>query len=163
MLKIDEIVSSLGSIEEGNEDIELLVGWDAKDILNKTGIEKRYIASNDESAESLALQAVRKIDINEIKDCDLILSVSNTQHNDFPTIAHYVYCELGIDVKIKCLGFNGGCTGFVDAIELVYSFFNSGFSKKALIPSFASLLNKFSFITSEVYLYASANDISACS
>ena len=35
--------------------------------------------------------------------------------------------------KIKCLGFNAGCTGFVDAIELIYSFFNSGFSKKAMI------------------------------
>ncbi len=133
MLKIDKIVSSLGSIEEGNNDIESLVGWDAEDILKKTGIQKRYIANDDESAESLALQAIKKINLNEIKDCDLILSVSNTQHNDFPTIAHYVYCELGIDTKIKCLGFNGGCTGFVDAIELVYSFFNSGFSKKAII------------------------------
>lgn len=133
MLKIDEIVSSLGSIQECNEDIEPLVGWDAKDILKKTGIEQRYIASNDETAESLALEAIKKIRPNKIKDCDLLLSVSNTQHNDFPTIAHYVYCELGINTKIKCLGLNAGCTGFVDAIELVYSFFNSGFSKKAII------------------------------
>ena len=133
MLKIDKIVSSYGSIEEDNSDIESLVGWDAKDILNKTGIEKRYIANNEESAESLALNAVKKIDLNKVKESDLILSVSNTQQNDFPTIAHYVYCELGLDTKIKCLGFNAGCTGFVDAIELIYSFFNSGFSKKAMI------------------------------
>mgnify|MGYP001284027420 CR=1 FL=1 len=133
MLKINEIVSSLGSIVESNTEIESLVGWDAQDILKKTGIEKRYIANNDESAESLALQAIKKINLSKIKECDLILSVSNTQHNDFPTIAHYVYCELGIDTKIKCLGFNSGCTGFVDAIELVYSFFNSGFSEKAII------------------------------
>ena len=30
-----------------------------QDILKKTGIEKRYIANNDESAESLALQAIK--------------------------------------------------------------------------------------------------------
>ncbi len=133
MLKIEEIVTSLGSIEENNFDIESLVGWDAKEILDKTGIEKRFIARDDESAESLALKAIKKIDLNKIKECDLILSVSNTQHNDFPTIAHYIYCELGIDTKIKCLGLNAGCTGFVDAVELIYSLFNSGFSKKAII------------------------------
>lgn len=133
MLKIDEIVSSFGSIEESNIDIESLVGWDSKDILKKTGIEKRYIAAINESAETLALKAIKKINLNKIKDCDLILSVSNTQNNDFPTIAHYIYSELGLETKIKCLGFNAGCTGFVDAIELVYSFFQTGFSNKAVI------------------------------
>ena len=63
MLKIEDIVTSLGSIEEGNHDIESLVGWDAKEILDKTGIEKRFIASVDESAESLALHAIKKIDL----------------------------------------------------------------------------------------------------
>ena len=63
----------------------------AKEILDKTGIEKRFIVSEDESVESLALHAIKKIDLNKIKECDLILSVSNTQYNDFPTIAHYIY------------------------------------------------------------------------
>ena len=133
MLKIDKIVSSYGSIEEDNSDIESLVGWDAKDILNKTGIEKRYIANNEESAESLALNAVKKIDLNKVKECDLILSVSNTQQNDFPTIAHYVYCELGLDTKIKCLGFNAGCTGFVEGIGLAFDLMQSRDYKNCLL------------------------------
>ncbi len=133
MLKIDEIVSSFGSIKESNNDIESIVGWSATEILKKTGIEKRYIASSAESAETLALKAIKKININKIKECDLIISVSNTQHNDFPTIAHYVYSELGLETKTKCIGLNAGCTGFVDAIELAYSFFSSGFAKQAII------------------------------
>lgn len=133
MIKFNDIVSCYGSIKEHNNDIESLVGWDADDIFIKTGIKHRYIADENESAESLALKALEKIDSSELIDCDLILSVSNTQLNDFPTIAHFVHDELGLSPKIKCIGLNAGCTGFVDAIELIYSYFNAEFSNKAVI------------------------------
>ena len=79
MIKINAIASCYGSIKEQNNDIESLVGWDAKDIFIKTGIKHRYIADKNESAESLALKALEKIDSCELIDCDLIISVSNTQ------------------------------------------------------------------------------------
>ena len=44
-----------------------------------------------------------------------------------------MYSELGLETKTKCIGLNAGCTGFVDAIELAYSFFSSGFAKQAII------------------------------
>jgi 3-oxoacyl-[acyl-carrier-protein] synthase-3 len=133
LIRIDSIYSSLGSLSETNADIEEIVGWSADEILKKTGIKKRFISSNDETSESLGLNATRKIHKDVLSNCDLIISVSNTQSNDFPTIAHFVHSELGLSQRVKCFGINAGCTGFVDAIELVYSLFSSDSYKQALI------------------------------
>lgn len=133
MIKIDHISRFLGSTLESNQDIVKLVGWSADEIFKKTGIQRRYISTQNESAEILALNAAKKVDQNKISDCDILISVSNTQSNDFPTIAHYVHSELGLDKRIKCIGINAGCTGFVDAIEIIYSLFSSGFYSKAAI------------------------------
>jgi 3-oxoacyl-[acyl-carrier-protein] synthase III len=124
---------SLGSIIESNEDISELVGWSAHEISAKTGIKKRYISHDSESSESLALKAVSDINVDELNSCDLIISVTNTQLVDFPSIAHYVHSKLGLKENIKCIGINAGCTGFVDALEIAYSYFQSNFSSKALI------------------------------
>ena len=142
MITIDQISSFLGSKIESNENIESLVGWSSADIFKKTGIKTRYISTEDETAEFLALKAARQIDKEKIADCDLIVSVSNTQSNDFPTIAHYLHSELALDQRVKCIGINAGCTGFVDAIEIVYSLFSSGFYSKAAIVN-ADTYSKF--------------------
>lgn len=133
MLRIDAIYKSFGSILEPNSDIESLVGWSSEEIFKKTGIKKRFISNEKETSESLALQAMQKVSKDLISNCDLIISVSNTQANDFPTIAHYVHSELELSKDVKCIGINAGCTGFVDAIEIVYSLFNSGFYNQAAV------------------------------
>lgn len=133
MIRVDSIHSSLGSKKESNDDIESIVGWSSQEIYKKTGIKNRFISSEDETAELLALNAIKKVDKSIIANCDLIISVSNTQSNDFPTIAHYVHSELELNKNVKCIGINAGCTGFVDAIELVYSLFSSGFYNQAAI------------------------------
>ena len=133
MINIDSIHYSLGSAFETNADIEDLVGWPSDVIFEKTGIKNRYISLQDETSEYLALKSVKKIPTDVLSKCDLIISVSNTQSNDFPTIAHFVHSELELDNRVKCIGINAGCTGFVDAIEIVYALFSSNFYNQALI------------------------------
>ena len=133
MINIDSIHHSLGSAFETNADIEDLVGWPSDVIFEKTGINNRYISLQDETSEYLALKSVKKIPTDVLSKCDLIISVSNTQSNDFPTIAHFVHSELELDNRVKCIGINAGCTGFVDAIEIVYALFSSNYYNQALI------------------------------
>lgn len=71
------------------------------EYFKKTGIKTRYISTEDETAEFLALKAARQIDKEKIADCDLIISVSKTQSNYFPTITHYLHSELGLDQRVK--------------------------------------------------------------
>lgn len=62
MIRIDSINSAFGSILEDNNDIEGLVGWSSQDIFQKTGIKNRFISSDQETAETLAVKVVEKID-----------------------------------------------------------------------------------------------------
>ncbi len=133
MLKINAITRQLGSITETNKDIEELVGWKAEEIFKKTGIKKRFISDKNENSLSLALDAVHKLDEKELNDCDLIVSVTNTPYYDFPNISNFIHSYFNLSKNVNCLGLNAGCTGFTDALEIVDSYFKSGFSKKALI------------------------------
>jgi len=133
LIEFLQIKSALGHIVQSNDDISESIGWSAEEILEKTGIEQRYIASKDQTAESLAIEAVEKIESKELNEVDLIISVSNTQSIDFPNISNHVHSSLGLADNVQCYGINHGCSGYVDALKLVYSLFSSGFSQKALL------------------------------
>lgn len=133
MLKIKAIARKLGSITETNKDIEQLVGWEASEIFEKTGIKNRFISDKSENSLSLAIDAVHKLNDEELHGCDLIISVTNTPYYDFPNISNFIHSYFRLSKNVNCLGLNAGCTGFTDALELVDSYFKSGLSKKALI------------------------------
>ena len=133
MIQFNQIEISLGSIIEKNTDISNLVGWSPDEIKAKTGISQRYISNKDENAETLAIRAAKKIDQELINKCELIISVTNTQSVDFPSIANIVHSHLGLTNVVKCIGINAGCTGFVDALEIAYAYFKSDFASNALI------------------------------
>ena len=133
MLEFLEITSALGSKKETNSDISDMVNWSPQEIYEKTGIKYRYISDSKQTAETLALEAANKIQKKHLKEIDLLVSVSNTQENDFPPVANFVHSYLDLSKKAHCYGLNHGCSGYVDALKLVYSFFSSGFSKKAII------------------------------
>jgi 3-oxoacyl-[acyl-carrier-protein] synthase-3 len=133
MIEISHVTRCLGSLIQTNEDISADVGWSAQEIEEKTGIKQRYIALESESTESLALNAVSEIESHELLDLDLIISVTNTPSISFPAIANLVHSEFFTDKNIQTIGLNAGCSGFVDALDIVYKFFKAGGSKKALI------------------------------
>ncbi len=133
MLDIVEIKTALGSTIETNESVSEIVGWTPDEIESKTGIKKRFISSKNDSAETLAIQAIEKMSKEKFLDVDLIVSVSNTQKTHFPNISNLVHSKLNLNENVKCLGLNQGCSGYVDAIELVYSYFESNISSKALV------------------------------
>jgi len=145
LISFTQIETALGSIVQSNNDISKSIGWSAEEIENKTGIKQRYLADVDETAEMLAEQAVSKFEIASLKDVDLIISVSNTQSIDFPNISNRIHSFLGLSENVQCFGINHGCSGFVDAILLTYSLFDSNFSKKALIitsDTYQKFINK---------------------
>ena len=133
MLEFIEVTTALGSKKETNSDISDMVNWSSEEIYEKTGIKYRYISDSKQTAETLALEAADKIQKKRLDDIDLVVSVSNTQEDDFPPIANFVHSYLDLNKNAHCYGLNHGCSGYVDALKLVYSFFSSGFSRKAII------------------------------
>ncbi len=135
MLHIQDIATAIGSKVQNNKTLESIAGWDEGQIELKTGIKKRFIS--DSSSEELALKAINILrEKNDLTNVDLIISVTNTPKVYFPTISNFVHSILGLNKKCKCLGINSGCTGFVEAYEMVSLYFNSESYSKALIITY---------------------------
>ena len=117
------IETSLGSLVEENEDLEKLMNWEQGKIKNKIGIERRYLSNNEENTESLAKSSLSKLEaVNDLDNVGLLISVTNTPNNLFPSLSHYLNSFLNLKKNIQCIGINAGCSGFTDALIIAESF-----------------------------------------
>ena len=117
------IETSLGSLIEENEDLEKQMNWEQGKIKNKIGIERRYLSNNEENTESLAKSSLSKLEaVNDLDNVELIISVTNTPNNLFPSLSHYLNSFLNLKKNIQCIGINAGCSGFTDALIIAESF-----------------------------------------
>jgi len=134
MIKFVDFKLALGEKIIENDFIEDEAGWERGQIKLKTGINKRFTSS--QSSEYLAYEVIKKIKSNEWnKEVDLVISVTNTPTTIFPNFSNYAHSFLNLKEDCKCLGLNSGCTGFVEALELINFYFQNGY-KKALIITY---------------------------
>ena len=118
-----------------NKDMEKIVDTTAEWIVERTGIEERHIAADDEFTVDLAEKAA----INAMQasgktkdDIDLIIVATTTPDRVFPSTACLLQQRLDIH---GCAAFDvqAVCTGFVYALGIADSFIKAGTSKCALI------------------------------
>lgn len=117
----------MGALVEDNEtlcaNLDITPEW----ILEKTGIERRYLASPDETASGLSLSAAMDaiasagIDTAEI---DMVVCCTFSADYRFPALAAKVHADLGLrggqmlDVQANCAGFVTGLTVASDRMRL---------------------------------------------
>ncbi len=129
-----------------NHDLEKIVETSDQWIRERTGIEQRHIAGDNETTVDLAEKASRLaieaagIDPAEI---DLIILATSTPDKIFPSSACILQARLDIH---GCPAFDiqAVCTGFVYALAVADKFFKTGSAKKALIVGaeiFSRILN----------------------
>lgn len=104
-------------------------------IVERTGIRQRYIAEDDETTSSLAIEASRKaleaagVDA---KDIDLIVLATATPDQTFPATAtivqHALGCNGGIAFDVGAV-----CSGFLYALATADSMLRTGMAKRALV------------------------------
>lgn len=118
-----------------NKDLEKMVDTSDEWIRERSGIEQRHIALDNQSTVDLAEQAARNainaagIDAQEI---DLIVFATSTPDKIFPSSACILQARLGIH---GCPAFDiqAVCSGFVYALSVADKFIKTGSSKKALV------------------------------
>ncbi|MDD2840053.1 MAG: ketoacyl-ACP synthase III [Rickettsiales bacterium] len=119
-----------------NVDLEKLVDTTNEWIIERTGIEERHIAADDQLTSDLALQASLQaikssgIDKNNI---DLIIVATTTPDRTFPSTATILQGKLGIPETCFSFDIQAVCGGFVYALTVANSFIKSGQVKTALI------------------------------
>ena len=118
-----------------NKDLTMRIDTSEEWIVNRTGIEERRIASDNETTSSLGAEA-SKIAIKnaqiENSEIDLIILATATPDNTFPASATLIQSSLGID---KCYAYDiqAVCSGFVFALEAADNAIKAGNVKNALV------------------------------
>lgn len=118
-----------------NADMEKIVDTTDQWIRERTGIEQRHIAADDQFTVDLAEQAAKnamEMAGKTADDIDLIIVATTTPDRVFPSTACLVQQRLDIH---GCAAFDvqAVCTGFVYALTIADKFIKSGTNKCALV------------------------------
>lgn len=118
-----------------NADLEKMVDTSDEWIRTRTGVERRHIAGDDETASDLCVEAAKAaMDAAGITadDVDLIVIGTTTPDLIFPNIATLVQHRLGIK-PCPAFSIEAACTGFIYALSTADKFIKAGETQCALV------------------------------
>lgn len=118
-----------------NADLEKIVDTTDEWIRTRTGVERRHIASEDQTTSDLcveaAKQAMEAADI-EADEIDLIVIGTTSPDLIFPNVATIVQERLGIH-GCPAFSIEAACTGFIYALAITDKFIKTGSTQCALV------------------------------
>ena len=121
------IAAALGSREMTNEEIlHHFPEWDSADVVQRTGIERRYWVGEGENALTLALRACRELLERErlkIGDIDALICSTGTPLSMTPSLACRILDQLGPTrgkVMAQAFDINAACSGYLYALQSAY-------------------------------------------
>jgi 3-oxoacyl-[acyl-carrier-protein] synthase-3 len=118
-----------------NQDLEKLVDTSHEWIVQRTGIEERHIAEDDETTSVLGIKAAEAALADAgltANDIDLVICATSTPDYTFPSTATMIQTGLGMTHGMA-FDLQAVCTGFVYAVATADKFLQSGSHKRALV------------------------------
>ena len=118
-----------------NADLEKRVDTTSEWIIQRTGIEQRYIAESDETTASLGEAAARAAMDDagvSAEDIDLIILATSTPNNTFPATAVDIQERLGMRHG-AAFDMQAVCSGFVFALTTADTYIKAGQAKRVLV------------------------------
>ncbi len=106
-----------------------------EDIVSKSGIRQRRRTRPAENTNTIGIEATRRVLTGlpfPAEEIDLIIGATYTPFDTVGTMAHAVQKEFNI-MNAKCFTISSACSSFVNAVEIVDSFFDTHKANKALI------------------------------
>jgi 3-oxoacyl-[acyl-carrier-protein] synthase-3 len=119
-----------------NQELEKLVDTNHDWIVQRTGIEQRHFAADDQATSDLAVEAAKKALQNakmDASDIDCIIVATTTPDMTFPATAALVQAKLGVKTGAIAFDVQAVCSGFLYAITVANSFIISGQAKNILV------------------------------
>lgn len=127
-----------------NHDLEKMVETSDQWIVERTGIERRHIASESEATSDLCVQAARNALANAnltVDQIDMIIVGTVTGDHQMPSTACFVQSKLGAK-NIMAFDVNAACSGFIYGISIADQFIRSGMYKNILVVG-AEVLSRY--------------------
>jgi 3-oxoacyl-[acyl-carrier-protein] synthase-3 len=129
-----------------NQELATRVDTSDEWIVQRTGIQQRYIAAEGETTSTLgtkaALRALQRAGLTPA-DIDLVICATSTPDYTFPATATQIQAALGITQGVA-FDLQAVCSGFVFAVTTADKFLTSGSHKRALVigaETFSRLLD----------------------
>lgn len=110
--------------------------WDGDKIINKIGVENRYITDNDEFVSDIAAKAINKlIEENSIDKNSIDFLIICTQSPDYflPTTACIVQDMVNLNTNCAAIDINQGCSGYIYGLSLANALVVSGTAKNIVL------------------------------
>ena len=110
-----------------NDDISKLVDTNDTWIRERTGIQERRIARDDQFPSTLAVEAsIKALRVANLRptDLDLIICSTSSPEYIFPATACFVQKKIGA-TKAACLDISAACAGFLFGLEIAQQFITS--------------------------------------
>jgi 3-oxoacyl-[acyl-carrier-protein] synthase-3 len=137
--KITAIATYLPQAILSNQDIfTLFPDWSPEKIFEKTGINQRHIAREDETSVDMACAAARKLfSRGKVKEHEIDYLIFCTQTPDYilPTSACIIQNRIGLRSDIGAIDINLGCSGFVYGLSLANALIANGDARRVLLLS----------------------------
>ncbi len=118
-----------------NKDLEKKIDTTDEWIIERTGIERRHIAADDELTSDLAVQAAKNALAQAnmaADDIDLIIVATSTPDQTFPSTATTVQRKLGL-TKGAAFDIQAVCSGFIFALTTADTYIKAGQAKNVLV------------------------------
>ena len=118
-----------------NADLEKMVDTTDEWIRTRTGVERRHVASEDQTTSDLCVEAAKKaMESANVTPDDIDLIIVGTTSPDliFPNIATIIQDRMGIH-GCPAFSIEAACTGFIYALSTADKFVRAGEAKCALI------------------------------
>ncbi len=146
---IVDIAYTTGSRKIGNDVIvKQIPDWTNEDVIRRTGIENRNWIGKDESALTMAVDAVKgQLERHSLtyKDIDLIVCSTETPLYHTPSMATLVQNAISDDSEgflAPAYDINAACTGYLYAMQIIYDFLQSRPDACALLVTAEALSTK---------------------
>jgi 3-oxoacyl-[acyl-carrier-protein] synthase III len=118
-----------------NHDLTRMVDTSDTWIRERTGIEQRHIAADDEKTSDLGIAAARQALVRagvDPVDVDLIVCATATPDRTFPATAVRIQAGLGV-TKGAAFDVQAVCSGFIYALAVADNFLRVGQFKRAVV------------------------------
>ncbi|MDZ4199361.1 MAG: transketolase C-terminal domain-containing protein, partial [Kiritimatiellia bacterium] len=137
---LSTIASALGSRVMDNDSLlSQFPDWNAADVVQRTGIERRFWIDQDESVLTLAVKAARECLDREglaVSDLDALICSTGTPLSMTPSLACRVLKELSPargEVMVQAWDVNAACSGYLYALQSAYDFLTNRPEAKVLV------------------------------
>lgn len=120
----------LPSRELSNEElVKEFPGWDPAKIVAKTGIERRWLAADDQCASDLAVAAAQRLFNSGVcrpDEVDFLIFCTQSPDYLLPTSACLIQDRLGVPRNAGALDISLGCSGYVYGLSLAKGLIETG-------------------------------------